>query len=164
MYDSLTPEQKARYANREIWRSIDENLEGKNGEARLAELMKTLEKFKLNPMNPADAVKHMQTFYLEGIREIILRATNARIAGLVREYSIVLTVLSREEERHAIHANLPIKQRGKEWKTQLKILEKSVEGIIQYNNNILKEIKDTIDSDFWDRNGIERPHLNLKFD
>ena len=154
LFEPLTPEEKAEYVNMECWRCVDENSDG-----RMADLNKTIINFTRPPWNNLDCFNYTNTLHNLQIREMHRRWTRDRILGLIREDALIEVLLIYAEHQHFIDATLPVKQRGKKWKSNLKIQGESIEELSEFRNKIRKEINDSMKDDSWDKHGIERPYV-----
>jgi len=157
MLGSLTPEKKAEYVHMEYWKIIDESSNGKDGDVRMADLIKTIKKFNTPPWNNLDYFNYTNTKNDLNTKELLRRWRRERLWDLQYIdklfYSIIdLAVLEYDHE-----AKLPVKQRGKNWITNLIRMNEAIEGLCKKSDEIQELIKKIEAAGPLDDLGIERP-------
>lgn len=157
MLGSLTPEKKAQYAHMEYWRCIDESSNGIDCDARMADLIKTINKFNTPPWNNLDSFNYTSTFNNLKTKELLRQWRRERLWDLqyideLFDSIIDLAVLEYDHE-----AKLPLKQRGKNWITNLIRMKEAMEGLCKKKDEIQELIKKIEAAGPLDDLGIKQP-------
>jgi len=156
MFETLSPEEKAKYLSDEWWRVCDEAAIGNDVAAKIADLRQVEKKYVMS-LHPMNFIKYCQENRDLDLNEWARRYFCAVISGFEREKALISLLRISTEREYRYESIKPEDQRCKTWKDDLNMLDDRIELLNKRENAIKKEMDNILAADFWDTNGIERP-------